>query len=289
MAKTVKFNLILDGAPVRDINGVQENFSIEDMVGYFKTRILQRWLEVRGYSDYLEKVNAISDGNDSKVARELIKVFDLSIDDAVITEALAIYRYRKNNIESLEKYAEHQFKKKEIINDYHSGYAALKEHIKENKDNMSLLKADVIEIEKHYLGLYLLDFYRLFFTLKEEAPRAIYALLTRDSLRENLLNNKIIAQAIEKSIALSTEIKEILGDDVKAISRDTLGMWDPIVEGDKKIMLLYIPTSGSFAKSYQGDLGEKLGPEDINNIFPIIDGLEYQSNSASNELLYLEV
>ena len=49
MAKTIKFNLILDNYPVRNIEGMQEHFSIEDMLKYFKNGLLLRWLKVREY------------------------------------------------------------------------------------------------------------------------------------------------------------------------------------------------------------------------------------------------
>ena len=49
MAKTIKFNLILDKQPVRTIDELRENFSIEDMLKYFKNGLLLRWLKVRGY------------------------------------------------------------------------------------------------------------------------------------------------------------------------------------------------------------------------------------------------
>ncbi len=36
MAKTIKFNLILDGNPVRDIEDLRDNFSIEDILEVYK-------------------------------------------------------------------------------------------------------------------------------------------------------------------------------------------------------------------------------------------------------------
>lgn len=48
MAKTIKFNLILDGYPVRNLEGLQEHFSIEDILKYFRNGLLLRWLKVRG-------------------------------------------------------------------------------------------------------------------------------------------------------------------------------------------------------------------------------------------------
>ena len=49
MAKTVKFNLILDGFPVRNLEGLREHFSIEDMLEYYNNGLLVKWLDVRGY------------------------------------------------------------------------------------------------------------------------------------------------------------------------------------------------------------------------------------------------
>lgn len=36
MAKTIKFNLICDDKPVRTIEDLQENFSIEDVLKYYQ-------------------------------------------------------------------------------------------------------------------------------------------------------------------------------------------------------------------------------------------------------------
>ena len=49
MAKTIKFNLICDGNPVRTIEDLQNNFSIEDVLAYYNNKLLHRWLKVRGY------------------------------------------------------------------------------------------------------------------------------------------------------------------------------------------------------------------------------------------------
>lgn len=60
MAKTIKFNLICDGNPVRNLEDLQNNFSIEDVLNYYSNKLLQRWLKVRGYEKELELVNKIT-------------------------------------------------------------------------------------------------------------------------------------------------------------------------------------------------------------------------------------
>ena len=47
MAKTIKFNLICDNTPVRTIEDLQNNFSIEDVLNYYYNGLLCRWLRRR--------------------------------------------------------------------------------------------------------------------------------------------------------------------------------------------------------------------------------------------------
>lgn len=75
MAKTIKFNLILDNYPVRNIEGLQEHFSIEDMLKYFKNGLLLRWLDVRGYKTQYDAVAAINQSSDKKeIVMALVKI-----------------------------------------------------------------------------------------------------------------------------------------------------------------------------------------------------------------------
>lgn len=66
MAKTIKFNLILDNYPVRNIEGLQEHFSIEDMLKYFENGLLLRWLNVRGYDEQYTLVKNIDKSLEKK-------------------------------------------------------------------------------------------------------------------------------------------------------------------------------------------------------------------------------
>ena len=75
MAKTIKFNLICDDKPVRTIEDLQENFSIEDVLKYYQNGLLLRWLEVRGYESEYKKVSDISEIEALEIVKELIKIF----------------------------------------------------------------------------------------------------------------------------------------------------------------------------------------------------------------------
>ena len=76
MAKTIKFNLICDNKPVRTIEDLQDNFSIEDVLEYYDNKLLHRWLTVRGYEKEYEEVSAIKD----KEPIEIIKKQDIFVD-----------------------------------------------------------------------------------------------------------------------------------------------------------------------------------------------------------------
>lgn len=229
MAKTVKFNLILDGYPVRNIEGLQEHFSIEDMLDYYNKGLLERWLEVRNYSGQLEKVRAIKESDIKGIARELVSIFEIETDDSQMEKALAIFSYLEEEKIVNEEYRESAYKKSEIISDYHAGYDALIQHMIDNRSDMALLKADVLELERSYFGLFRLDYYSLYFRLLKEAPKAVYAMLTRPALSGFYLGKDVPSQlerSLNNDIIPIAKIYEHMQEDVTVVRRYP-GMWDP--------------------------------------------------------------
>lgn len=292
MAKTIKFNLILDNYPVRNIEGLQEHFSIEDMLKYFENGLLLRWLNVRGYEKQYAAVEAIDKSLDRKeIVMALVKIFEVvEMDDADIEKAIGILTYLDEEKELNAIYKENAFSKKQIVDDYHSGYAALVMHMEENKDNMAMLKADAIQMEREYFGLFELNHYELYFRLVETAPKAIFAILTRDAFRKFWIGDEANAKiytSVKTALLATAKAKEILGDDLKIVKRNTQAMWDPIERPEVKLMVISI-VAGTFIKN-AGNFSEKLGNTDVNDKLVKFDGLEYQCNNESYELLYMEV
>ena len=265
MAKTIKFNLILDNYPVRNIEGLQEHFSIEDILKYFENGLLLRWLNVRGYDEQYAAVEAIDKSFDRKeIVMSLVKIFEVvEMDIADIEKAIGILTYLDEEKELNAIYKENAYAKKQIIDDYHSGYTALIMHMEENKDSMALLKADAIQMEREYFGLFELNHYELYCRLVESTTKAIFALLA------------------------TYKAKEILGDDLKIVKKNTQAMWDPIEKPEVKLMVISIK-KGTFIKN-AGNFSEKLGDTDVNDKLVKFDGLEYQCNDEDYELLYMEV
>lgn len=95
MAKTIKFNLICDKNPVRTIEDLQNNFSVEDILGYYQDGLLKKWLMVRGYTEQLEKVNRIREKDPMKILAELIRIFDMEQDNEKIKEEIEMLSRKK--------------------------------------------------------------------------------------------------------------------------------------------------------------------------------------------------
>lgn len=215
MAKTIKFNLILDNYPVRNIEGLQEHFSIEDMLKYFENGLLLRWLNVRGYDEQYAAVEAIDKSLDRKeIVTSLVKIFEVAeMDIADIEKAIGILTYLDEEKELNAIYKENAYAKKQVVDDYHSGYTALIMHMEENKDNMALLKADAIQMEREYFGLFELNHYELYFRLVESAPKAIFAILTRDAFRKFWIGeeaNTKIYSSVKTALLATAKAKKFL-------------------------------------------------------------------------------
>lgn len=64
-------------------------------------------------------------------------------------------------------------------------------------------------------------------------------------------------------------------------------MWDPIERPEVKLMVINIE-HGTFIKN-AGNFSEKLEDTDVNDKLVKFNGLEYQCNDETCELLYMEV
>ena len=96
MAKTIKFNLICDNKPVRTIEDLQNNFSIEDVLEYYSNGLLSRWLKVRGYEKEFEKVSKITTESNIEIINRLIEIFNVEHDDQIVQQSVYMLEYLKS-------------------------------------------------------------------------------------------------------------------------------------------------------------------------------------------------
>ena len=311
MAKTIKFNLICDSKPIRTLDDLRNNFCVEDVLTYFRNGLLQRWLTVRGFSDELEKVKAVTPADDLKTILELVKIF--GVDDALtdIERDTYIFTYKQEHSAQLAKYEAEKAEQGEIIRDYHAGYEALIDTIIDHKADMPKIKAAIKEIAEKYYTLFFMQSANLVTLLLEHAPMAIFAMLMCEDIRDDIMTKVLEEEDYmrgsdleEHDVLLSFSdisknildmvragrydfLKEILGDNLKEFAGVTEGYWKDIEPSGKRCMILRME-SGNFIRP-AAQSGTDMKADDVNGKFLILDGIDYKSNSQTQKLLYVEV
>lgn len=286
MAKTIKFNIKLDGRAVRDLEGLREHFNVCEVLDYFRSGLLARWLSVREYeaeSKELAKLRA--DDEIRAIARSLVEIFGIENDRKKIDEAIEIFAYEQKIAERNKIHAENNSKKLDIIKDYHNGYFELLETLKKTSE-MPKLKAAAGVLVGQYLALFALDFRRLFSSLKADNPKALFPLMMLEDVRKFWLE-------FAKEMPAPTSMQKILGDELVVVKRDTDAVFDKIEPQETKIMVLHLCSKASggeaaFIKDAT-DYKQKLADKDVNGKFPILDGLEYNTKNAANYCYYIKL
>ena len=332
MAKTIKFNLICDDKPVRTIEDLQENFSIEDVLKYYQNGLLLRWLGVRGYEAEYKKVSEIREIETLEIVKELIKIFDVEADEKKVEEGVYMLQVLDERKALCEAYKQDSFKAQGIIDDYQTGFKKLIDGIIENPNDVARIKANVAELMSGYKWAMDLNHRQLFWDLKDLSPLAIMCFLMNDEARKYYLPMPVkkddtsndgkeekkvnaavaVAAAFVKKeddsavtydtennadkrnmyIAICSMLKESdfvfrLGDNLHIFAGVTDGYWKDLETKGKKYMIISMGL-GDFVRS-AGLQGGDLASTDIENKFVIVDGIDYKSNSASRQLLYMEV
>ena len=161
MAKTIKFNLICDNTPVRTIEDLQNNFSIEDVLDYYRNGLLCRWLKVRGYEEELKKVEEIRSEDSMGIIKELIRIFEIPCDPAEVEKSIYILKYKVESESENEQYKQESYKVEGIIEDYQQGYRSLLNTIFENQNDAAQIKAAIQEIVEKYKWVLQYDYRRV--------------------------------------------------------------------------------------------------------------------------------
>lgn len=305
MAKTIKFNLICDDKPVRTIEDLQNNFSIEDVLEYYNNKLLHRWLKVRGYSDELEKISAITSEKPLEIIKELIIIFNVASNEKKIEEAVYMLEYLDERKELCDIYSKNDFKTKSVIDDYQAGYKQLVDGILEDPEDVARIKANIAEMVTNYKWVMDLNHRELFWTLNDKSVLAVMCLLMNEKSREyyvpierktedGVVTKDIDTNADKRYIfnAISSLIKKSdfstkLGDNLIMFAGITDGYWKDLESKGKKFMIISME-AGDFVRS-AGVSGGDLSSVDVTDKFVIVDGIDYKSNSSTRQLLYMEV
>lgn len=304
MAKTIKFNLICDNKPVRTIEDLQDNFSIEDVLEYYDNKLLHRWLTVRGYEKEYEEVSAIKDKEPIEIIKKLIKIFQVESDEKKIAESIYMLEYLKEKKELNAIYDKGTRQTKAVIDDYEAGYSQLVNDIFEHPDDIAKIKASIRNMVRNYSYLLQLNHRKLFYELKENYL-AVMCLLMSEELRKYYLPVKATAEdgSVSLDIAANDDKKQMylqicsiitrtdfavkLSENLHIFSGKTDGYWMDLEPKGKKYMIISME-SGNYIRSADVSGGD-MGYNDVRNLFVITDGIDYKSNSDTQKLLYMEV
>lgn len=306
MAKTIKFNLICDEKPIRTIEDLQNNFSIEDVLAYYNNKLLHRWLSVRGYAAELEQVSAITSQEPMEIIKELIRIFDIASDTEKVDESLYMLKYLEERKELCAIYEEENYNAKQIIADYEAGYTQLVNGILDNENDVALIKANIAEIVSQYEWVFALNYRELFWGLyNQNMALAIMCLLMNEKARDYYLPVKItnedgtteldIESNSDKNYMYNficklinkTAFADMLGENLMSFAGQTDGYWKDLESKGKKYMIISME-NGDYVRS-AGNVGGDLSSSDILNQFVIVDGIDYKSNYSNHKLYYMEV
>lgn len=305
MAKTIKFNLICDEKPIRTIDDLQNNFSIEDILSYYNNNLLHRWLKVRGYEKELDAVSKITSKEPMDIVKQLISIFNVVLDEKEVEESIYVLEYLNEKKEMSTTYDAENYKVESIIDDYFKGYHQLVVDIINNPKDVSIIKANIKEMISNYRLILEIDNRHLFYILKDHSPLAIMCFLMNEESRKYYLpithmdeSGNIILD-IEENFDKKTMFNEIclmiksssfineLGENIISFSGFTDGYWKDLEPKGKKYMIISMGV-GDYVRSSGQSKGD-LNNADITNQFVILDGIDYKSNNSTRKLLYMEV
>ncbi|MCB5271882.1 MAG: hypothetical protein LHW56_08565 [Candidatus Cloacimonetes bacterium] len=358
MAKAIKFNILVDKTPLRDINDLHEHFNLDDLLAHQQSGLLQRWLEVRGLTELAERVASLSSAGPLAAAQELCRTFHPESTPEHIAAAVYPLEYAMQHAARLEELKKSDFARQQVIDDYHSGYARVLQKMFEHPEDYPLIKSALSEIWNMYMGLFRLDFDRFFVHCLHNYPFILFAITANQIFRQDSVFAKIdlaalfdIASSIKKSninikrdtnhtwqhvtndevriesvenLSGDVNVKDLDGNEyagTTAIGKilkglffysnrstdsveyillsdapkppffsyggETANYWKDIEPRGKYFMILKMEP-GNFVRNC-GRSGEELNAEHVNGQFPILDGIDYKSNNAADQLLYMEV
>lgn len=281
MTKAIKFNLILDGKAVRNLEELQDNFNIEDILAAYRNGLLNRWLETRGFTEEISALEEIPE-DDVEAAKLLCQLFHVKLTNKQIETAAYPFAFRQREIFRLERYKELEGKRNEIIREYHGNYKKLLSRIEDESRNYPFIKSALDTIYKSYFELYLLDARAFYERFVKQHPLVILGILANSNMRPHIA--KEISQ-VKQDIGINWQNTELAH--VQTFSGVTDGYWKDLRPKGTSYLVIEM-LSGNFIRNC-GANGEELNANDVNGKFPILDGIDYKSNSSIAKLVYMEI
>ena len=116
MSTSFKFNLLVDGQKVRSLEELRKNFNLDDVLEYFFSGKLQKWLSSRDYKHELDQVKDIASSNKLDVNSKLLDIFKIEHDK----KELQYFNVDGQQVRTLEELREN-FNLEDVLKHFYSG------------------------------------------------------------------------------------------------------------------------------------------------------------------------
>ena len=194
MPKQIKFNLIIDKKPIRDIEDLLDNFNIDDLLEAYQNGSLRRWLLVHDLEKELTELDKIT-GDTVETAFKLCSIFHADCKEDLLKQAAYSFDFRQKQQEKLEQLASAKNQRVDTIRSYHETYDILLLTLESQYDNYPYLKEAAIQIYHDFIGLFKLNLEDFYWRFIFDHPLVIFAVLANMEMR-TLLTQRINEQEI---------------------------------------------------------------------------------------------
>ena len=308
MPKPVKFFIVVNKREVRTIEDLRANFHAQDVLSLYQNGVLARWLEALGETPRAERLKTIDqDSLDTKgILRQLCAAFDIEDHGELDGVTCYIDFLQKNAKEIRDLHEKLRSSQEECIDEYHKQYSTIKSQILSTPDDMHFLKVQVDSLANRFLQLLYIDFESMVQEAEEKAPMVLLFFIANQKIRKRLkemerYDNKLRTM-VHAKIEEGKFDKFIPRGDLdtlaagkaylKALQKDTDASWDDIEpDTNRQFLVLSIPEGCKVRDKKSSKNVEdriEITPGKVRE-FIVLNGIEYNSKTASSPLVYMEV
>jgi len=306
--KPVKFFIVVNKREVRTIEDLRANFHAQDVLSLYQNGVLARWLEALGETPRAERLKTIDqDSLDTKgILRQLCAAFDIEDHGELDGVTCYIDFLQKNAKEIRDLHEKLRSSQEECIDEYHKQYSTIKSQILSTPDDMHFLKVQVDSLANRFLQLLYIDFESMVQEAEEKAPMVLLFFIANQKIRKRLkemerYDNKLRTM-VHAKIEEGKFDKFIPRGDLdtlaagkaylKALQKDTDASWDDIEpDTNRQFLVLSIPEGCKVRDKKSSKNVEdriEITPGKVRE-FIVLNGIEYNSKTASSPLVYMEV
>lgn len=300
MSKKIKFDLICDDYSIHTIEDLQEHFSIQEILDYFRNGLLLRWLEVRGYQEEYNAVRAIQETDDTEILKKLVSIFQIDATEEEITDAMELFHYRENRENELKNYQMGVHAEGEIIRHAVKEYQKQIEEFEHFDGTEEDLKKKIRAFGDEYESFIALTYGQLILKfVSEKNWNIVLHLFTVPTIRKYYLGkmgkqDAAITESMKgvlKSELLNTSAIKVL-DNIPGVYKKRgpgTGRMTEIVPPGQKVMIIYLP-DGAIQITKDDGKTEYVHTWQCNGQFPISDGFKASCAAYNyNNIYWMEV